>query len=511
MKSYVEPLNAEQALEVLRQYKIPCVKAHLIGEGAVRVDGRSGTVFCTTPSELAAAIGGNSAHVLDAHRAFRVEAIKNYLEPSLENRDWIYDAGSYETIIPSLNEKGELLGVLSCFGKRADDFADLIAESKLPSSATLLMEYIGSPTAKEKLTEEKVVQRPPHDLTLPVEEADFQDTLEMALNIMEEGCVYDFLSTLDILFTVDGPMGFMLDEPMDCKLERHGWTLGNERSMTCALSKREHLQSLTRPLTASKTIEVLNMYGFSLDYSESREKFRGIEIQLDGKTKCVDTPMEVISALGEKAASVLEAHEAFRSRMLSEVINPCLQGSDSCPYGSGACYNVLSGETIHPVPPLYYFERFSSAVIPLQELLERSGSEHVLDARLALADKLSRDLARTALGKDFPASDLKPEGYSELTSSSYYASSVDCVLDKMEAEAIEQSPDGLPDFDASGWCIGDREHIIEACERFGLDVDFARLLEPEECLDDMAQAVESALDGVDEYEHESEHEEEILR
>lgn len=507
MKSYVEPLNAEQALEVLRQYKIPCVKAHLNGEGAVRVDGRSGTVFCKTPSELAAAIGGNSARVLDAHRAFRVEAIKNYLEPALANKDWIYNAGSYETIIPSLNEKGELLGVLSCFGKRADDFADLIAESNLPDSATLLMEYIESPTVRETLTDEKVVQRPPHDLILPVEEADFQETLEMVLNIMEEGCVYDFLSALDVQFMGDGQMGFKKDEPMDYKLERHGWTLGNERSMTCALSKRERLQSLTRPLTASRTIEVLNLYGFSLDYSESREKYRAIEIQLDCKTKCVDTPMEVVAALGEKAASALEAHEAFRSRMLSEVINPCLQGSDSCLYGSGACYNVLSGETIHPLPPLNYFERFSSAVIPLQELLERSESGHVLDARLALSDKLGRDLARTALGKDFPASDLKPEGYSEFTASSYYASSVDCILDKMEAEAIEQSPDGLPDFDASGWCVGDREHIIEACERLGLDVDLSRLSEPEESLDDMAQAVESALDDVDGYMYEASEEE----
>lgn len=54
-----------------------------------------------------------------------------------------------------------------------------------------------------------------------------------------------------------------------------------------------------------------------------------------------------------------------------------------------------------------------------------------------------------------------------------------------------------------------KEHIIEVCERLGCDIDFSRLPEPEECLDDMARAAESALEENKESDLEGEHEGEI--
>lgn len=54
-----------------------------------------------------------------------------------------------------------------------------------------------------------------------------------------------------------------------------------------------------------------------------------------------------------------------------------------------------------------------------------------------------------------------------------------------------------------------KEHIIEACEQVGFDIGFSRLPEPEESLDDMAQAAESALEEKKENNLEGEHEEEI--
>lgn len=54
-----------------------------------------------------------------------------------------------------------------------------------------------------------------------------------------------------------------------------------------------------------------------------------------------------------------------------------------------------------------------------------------------------------------------------------------------------------------------KEHIIETCERLGFDIDFSRLPEPEECLDDMARAAESALEENKENSLEGEHGEEI--
>lgn len=54
-----------------------------------------------------------------------------------------------------------------------------------------------------------------------------------------------------------------------------------------------------------------------------------------------------------------------------------------------------------------------------------------------------------------------------------------------------------------------KEHIIETCERLGCDIDFSRLPEPEECLDDMARAAESALEENKKSDLEGEHEGEI--
>lgn len=54
-----------------------------------------------------------------------------------------------------------------------------------------------------------------------------------------------------------------------------------------------------------------------------------------------------------------------------------------------------------------------------------------------------------------------------------------------------------------------KEQIIEICERLGFDIKFSRLPEPEECLDDMARAAESALEENKENDLEGEHEEEI--
>ena len=54
-----------------------------------------------------------------------------------------------------------------------------------------------------------------------------------------------------------------------------------------------------------------------------------------------------------------------------------------------------------------------------------------------------------------------------------------------------------------------KEYIIEACERIGLDVEFSRLSETEESLDDMAQAAESALKENKDSGYESEYEEEL--
>lgn len=54
-----------------------------------------------------------------------------------------------------------------------------------------------------------------------------------------------------------------------------------------------------------------------------------------------------------------------------------------------------------------------------------------------------------------------------------------------------------------------KEYIIEACEQIGLDVDFSRLSEPVESLEDMAQAAELALKENKDSVYEDEYEEEL--
>ena len=499
MKSYVEPLNAEEALDILKKYDIPCDNAQPIGDGTVKVNRNDGVVTCMTPDELADAVGPAAANALETHKAFRLEAIRSYLGPALENKDWIYNLESTMTIIPSLNENGELQGVLSCYGNchgnYPDAFAECIFKGNLPDSASLLEEYLDSPIKRISLSVENVVQRPPRDLTSPVNDSEFQETIELVLGNMEWFQALNYFEC-NIDLSDDRPMGY--------QLERDGWTLGNEQSMTHALSVSENIKSYTRPLTVSGAVEVLRRYGFRQDWAKSQEKFGAVDIYFGHEAKRVETPMELAHLFGEKAVSALEAHETFRSRILNEVINPCLNE-----YPEHAIYNVKTGETFIAEPAAFNFYGFRPAVVPLQELLGRCGSGQLLNARFGYFDKFGDNPSGTTLIEDGPAVSARHEGCSEVVASANYLRSMNAILDKMEIEAIEQSPDGLPDFDAGGWCIGDSEHIAEACERFGFDIDFSRASGPEESLDDMAQAAESALVDAGEYEYEDGYEEEI--
>lgn len=497
MKSYVGPLNAEEALEILKRYAVPCDSAQSIGGGAVNVSRNDGMVTCMTPDELADALGPAAATALETHKAFRLEAIHSYLGPALENRDWIYNLESTMTIIPSLNEKGELQGVLSCYGDCHGNypkaFAECISKGNLPDSATLLKEFLDSPIKRMPLSEENVVQRPPRDLTAPVNDSEFQETIEQALGNMEWFQALNYFEC-NIDLSDDRPIGY--------QLERDGWTLGNEQSMTHALSVSENIKSYTRPLTVSGAVEVLRRYGFRQDWAKSQEKFGAVDIYFGHEAKRVETPMELAHLFGEKAVSALEAHETFRSRILNEVINPCLNE-----YPEHAIYNVETGRTFIAERGGLNFHGFRSAVVPLQELLGRCGSRQLLNARFGYFDKFGfgDDPSGTTRIEDGPAVSAGHEGCSEVVASANYLRSVNAILDKMEIEAIEQSLDGLPDFDASGWCAGDSDHIAEACERVGFDIDFSRLPEPEESLDDMARAAESALEENKENDLEGEH------
>ena len=266
MKSYVEPLNAEEALEVLKKYGIPCDSAQPSGDGTVKMNRSDGIVTCSKPDELAAAVGSAATNALETHKAFRLEAIRSYLGPALENKDWIYNLESTMTIIPSLNENGELQGVLSCYGdyhgNYPDAFAECIFKGNLPDSATLLEEFLDSAIKRISLSEENVVQRPPRDLTSPVNDSEFQETIEQALSNMEW---FQALNKFECRIDLSD------DRPIGYQLERDGWTLGNEQSMTHALSVSENIKSYTRPLTVSGAVEVLRRYGFRQDWAKSQE------------------------------------------------------------------------------------------------------------------------------------------------------------------------------------------------------------------------------------------------
>lgn len=112
MKSYIEPLNAADALDVLYAHGIP------FGDISYRRDndedavlhGPGGDKVLRTPDDVIAALGDDAARALAEHKRFRERAVRELMVPVLSDGESIYNVRTGDTFILDSNCEGKLYG-----------------------------------------------------------------------------------------------------------------------------------------------------------------------------------------------------------------------------------------------------------------------------------------------------------------------------------------------------------------------------------------------------------------
>lgn len=101
MKSYIEPLNAAEALDVLDLYGVDTPGAFLSGEheGCVEVELSGHTVLLETPDSVKTLFGHDAAAALRHHANFRKDAAE-IMGRALDLDDSLYNIYSGTAFIP---------------------------------------------------------------------------------------------------------------------------------------------------------------------------------------------------------------------------------------------------------------------------------------------------------------------------------------------------------------------------------------------------------------------------
>lgn len=101
MKSYIEPLNAAEALDVLDLYGVDTPGAFLSGEheGCVEVELSGHTVLLETPDSVKTLFGHDAAAALRHHANFRKDAAE-IMGRALDLDDFLYNIYSGTAFIP---------------------------------------------------------------------------------------------------------------------------------------------------------------------------------------------------------------------------------------------------------------------------------------------------------------------------------------------------------------------------------------------------------------------------
>lgn len=111
MKSYIEPLSAAEALDVLDLYGVdtPGAFPSTEHEGCVEVEMAGHTVLLETPDSVKMLFGDDAAAVLRHHASFRKDAAK-IMGSALDLGDFLYNVYSGEAFIPDTAPDGEFFG-----------------------------------------------------------------------------------------------------------------------------------------------------------------------------------------------------------------------------------------------------------------------------------------------------------------------------------------------------------------------------------------------------------------
>ena len=108
MKSYIEPLNAADALDVLDLYGIDTPGAFFSSEheGCVEVELSGHTALLETPESVAMLFGHDAATALCPHSNFRRDAAE-IMSRALDLDDFLYNVYSGTAFIPDKAPDGE--------------------------------------------------------------------------------------------------------------------------------------------------------------------------------------------------------------------------------------------------------------------------------------------------------------------------------------------------------------------------------------------------------------------
>lgn len=111
MKSYIEPLNAADALDVLDLYGIDTPGAFFSSEheGCVEVELSGHTALLETPESVAMLFGHDAATALCQHSNFRRDAAE-FMSRALNLDDFLYNVYSGTAFIPDKAPDGEFFG-----------------------------------------------------------------------------------------------------------------------------------------------------------------------------------------------------------------------------------------------------------------------------------------------------------------------------------------------------------------------------------------------------------------
>lgn len=209
MKSYIEPLNAAEALDVLDLYGVDTPGAFLSGEHEGCVEGElSGhTVLLETPDSVKTLFGHDAAAALRHHANFRKDAAE-IMGRALDLDDFLYNIYSGTAFIPDTAPDGEFFG----FHVASISLTDLLEEDIDPLSPDVCdhgLDFIAE----------------------TIEGADAGD-FEPCAEVDDE----KFLTSVDwALYDIECSVLATLGA--GCSPELAGWTLGNADSITetCAM------------------------------------------------------------------------------------------------------------------------------------------------------------------------------------------------------------------------------------------------------------------------------------
>lgn len=112
MKSYIEPLNAADALDVLYAHGIPFgdISYSRDNDEDAVLHGPGGDKVLRTPDDVIAALGDDAARALAEHKRFRERAVRELMVPVLSDGESIYNVRTGDTFILDSNCEGKLYG-----------------------------------------------------------------------------------------------------------------------------------------------------------------------------------------------------------------------------------------------------------------------------------------------------------------------------------------------------------------------------------------------------------------